>query len=183
MGIKPGDVRRAEATLLQGIQVGSVFQEQKVFDVVVQGRPATRAQPRRRPQPADRHARRRSRAARRRRRRARRADRRPSIERDAVSRRLDVEADVSGRSARRRRRRRRGRASRSVSLPLEYHAEVLSEPTSEEINSTRMLGVRASRRAIALFLLLQAAFRSWRLAAAGVPRRCRSRSSAACSQR
>ena len=40
--IKPGDVRRAEAVLLQGIQVGSVFEEQKVFDVVVQGVPETR---------------------------------------------------------------------------------------------------------------------------------------------
>ena len=37
-GIKPGDVRRAAATLLQGIQVGSLFEEQKVFDVVVRGR-------------------------------------------------------------------------------------------------------------------------------------------------
>ena len=43
LGVKPGDVRRAEATLLQGIQVGSVFEDQKVFDVVVQGVPATRA--------------------------------------------------------------------------------------------------------------------------------------------
>ena len=41
-GIKPGDVRRAEATLLQGIQVGSVFEDQKVFDVIVQGEPETR---------------------------------------------------------------------------------------------------------------------------------------------
>ena len=41
-GIKPGDVRRAEATLIQGIHVGSVFEEQKVFDVVVEGVPATR---------------------------------------------------------------------------------------------------------------------------------------------
>ena len=28
--------------MLQGIQVGSVFQEQKVFDVIVKGTPATR---------------------------------------------------------------------------------------------------------------------------------------------
>ena len=42
LGIKPGDVRRAEAALLQGIQVGSVFEEQKVFDVIVQGVPETR---------------------------------------------------------------------------------------------------------------------------------------------
>src|ERR687895_47352 len=41
-GIKPGDVRRAAATLVQGIQVGSVFDEQKVFDVIVLGVPETR---------------------------------------------------------------------------------------------------------------------------------------------
>ena len=44
-GVKPGDVRRKVATLLSGIQVGSVFEEEKVFDVVV------RAEPRRAPQP------------------------------------------------------------------------------------------------------------------------------------
>jgi multidrug efflux pump subunit AcrB len=43
VGISPGDVRRAEATLLQGIQVGSVFEDQKVFDVIVLGTPATRS--------------------------------------------------------------------------------------------------------------------------------------------
>ena len=41
-GVKPGDVRRAEAALIQGIHVGSIFKEQKVFDVVVRGIPATR---------------------------------------------------------------------------------------------------------------------------------------------
>ena len=45
-GIKPGDVRRAVATLLSGIQVGSVFEEQKVFDVVVRAEPARAPQPR-----------------------------------------------------------------------------------------------------------------------------------------
>ena len=41
-GIKPGDVRRAASTLLVGIEVGSLFEEQKVFDVVVWGTPETR---------------------------------------------------------------------------------------------------------------------------------------------
>ncbi|MEA2194888.1 MAG: hypothetical protein QOG42_1322, partial [Solirubrobacteraceae bacterium] len=41
-GIKPGDVRRAEAILLQGIGVGSIFGKQKVFEVVVQGIPSLR---------------------------------------------------------------------------------------------------------------------------------------------
>jgi len=36
-GIKPGDVRRAAATILQGIEVGYLFEQQKVFQVVVKG--------------------------------------------------------------------------------------------------------------------------------------------------
>ena len=40
--IVPGDVRRAAATLLSGIQVGSLFDDQKVFDVVVWGTPEVR---------------------------------------------------------------------------------------------------------------------------------------------
>lgn len=42
VGVKPGDVRRAVATLLSGLEVGSVFEEQKVFEVVVWGTPALR---------------------------------------------------------------------------------------------------------------------------------------------
>ena len=84
------------------------------------------------------------------------------IKRDAVSRYLDVEADVSGRSV--------GDVANDIedrlanlSLPLEYHAEVLQETTGEEINSGRMLAF-ALGCAIAIFLLLQAAFGGWRLA-------------------
>jgi Cu/Ag efflux pump CusA len=36
-GIKPGDVRRATAAVFAGIEVGSLFEEQKVFEVVVWG--------------------------------------------------------------------------------------------------------------------------------------------------
>src|SRR5439155_10966368 len=41
-GIKPGDVRRAAATLLSGIRVGSLFEDQKVFDVQVWSTPEAR---------------------------------------------------------------------------------------------------------------------------------------------
>jgi CzcA family heavy metal efflux pump len=161
-GIKPGDVRRAEGTLLQGIQVGSIFEEQKVFDVIVQGVPETRqsvsnlrnllidgsdgghlrlgqvADVRVTPAPI-------------------------VIERDAVSRRLDVVAGVSGRSL--------GSVAsdiddrlEGVNFPLEYHAEVLQETTGDEIDSTQMIAF-AVAAAIAAFLLLQAAFGSWGMAA------------------
>ena len=36
-GIRPGDVRRAASTLISGITVGSLFENQKVFEVVVWG--------------------------------------------------------------------------------------------------------------------------------------------------
>src|SRR6267142_5299993 len=41
-GLKPGDVRRATSAIVGGITVGALFQDQKVFDVVVWGRPETR---------------------------------------------------------------------------------------------------------------------------------------------
>ena len=41
-GIKAGDVRRAAATLVSGIEVGSLFEDQKVFEVVVWGIPEIR---------------------------------------------------------------------------------------------------------------------------------------------
>ena len=40
--VKPGDVRRTVATLLAGIEVGSLFEDQKVFEVVVWGTPELR---------------------------------------------------------------------------------------------------------------------------------------------
>jgi len=161
-GIKPGDVRRAEATLLQGTQVGSVFSEQKVFDVIVQGPSETRLSVENVrnlliDRPGGGQVRLGDVAS-------VRVTRAPVvIQRDAVSRRVDVVADVSGRSLGSVASDIEARLA-NVSFPLEYHAEVLKETTGEEIGSTRMLAF-AIAAAIAIFLLLQAAFRSWRLAA------------------
>jgi Cu/Ag efflux pump CusA len=161
-GIKPGDVRRAEATLLQGIEVGSVFEDQKVFEVIVKGTPATRrnlaaVRDLLIDKPDGGHVRVGDVAT------VRVAQTPAVIKRDAVSRYLDIEADVSGRSL--------GDVANDIedrlqntSLPLEYHAEVLQEATSKEINSTKMLAFGIAG-AIAIFLLMQAAFRSWRIAA------------------
>ena len=159
--IKPGDVRRAEAVLLQGIQVGSVFEEQKVFDVVVQGVPETRrsvANVRNLliDTPDGDHVRLREVAD------VRVSQTPIAIQREAVSRYLDIEADVSGRSLEAVASDVEGRLA-DVSFPLEYHAEVLQKTTGEEINGGQILAF-AGAAAIAIFLLLQAAFRSWRLA-------------------
>ena len=40
--IKPGDVRRQATTLLSGLRVGNLYEENKVFDVVVWGTPEIR---------------------------------------------------------------------------------------------------------------------------------------------
>ena len=161
-GIKPGDVRRAEATLVQGLLVGSVFEDQKVFEVIVQGTPETRSslesiQDLLIDTPGGGHVRLGEIAD------VRTAVAPIAIKRDAVSRYLDVEADVSGRSLGAVAADLEERLQGSV-FPLEYHAEVLTETTGAEINSSLMLGA-ALAAALGAFLLLQAAFRSWRLAA------------------
>lgn len=161
-GIKPGDVRRAEATLLHGIQVGSIFEQQKVFDVIVQGVPDTRtsAQSVQRlliDRPDGGHMRLGQVAD-------VRVTRAPiAIERDAVSRRLDVVADVSGRSIGSVKGEIEQRLA-GLNFPLEHHAEVLGQTTGQEID-TRQIVAFAVASAIAAMLLLQAAFGSWRLAA------------------
>jgi len=160
-GITPGDVRRAEATLLQGIQVGSVFEEQKVFDVIVQGVPSTRRSvddvrnllidlPKggqiRLGQVAD----------------VRVVDRPAVIQRDAVSRRVDVVAGVDGRSVNAVTADIKQQIA-TLDFPLEHHAEVMQQSTADEVGTARAIGV-AIAAVLAAFLLFQAAFGSWRLA-------------------
>jgi Cu/Ag efflux pump CusA len=162
LGIKPGDVRRAEAALLQGIHVGSVFEEQKVFDVIVVGVPGTRrgisdVRNLLIDRPDGGHVRLREVAD------VRITPTPVVIEREAVSRHIDVAADVRGRAVGAVAGDLRGRLAR-VSFPLEYHAEVLEETTGEEVGSTGVLAL-ALACAITSFLLLQAALRSWVLAA------------------
>jgi Cu/Ag efflux pump CusA len=160
-GVKPGDVRRAEAILLQGILVGSTFKEQKVFDVIVQGDPklATSQAAVRNlliDRPDGGHVR-----------LSQVADVRigstPTvIKRDAVSRKLDIEATISGRSLADVTADVEQRLA-DVKLPLEYHAQVLDQTVSDEIDAGQILAF-AVAAAIAIFLLMQAAFRSWRVA-------------------
>jgi CzcA family heavy metal efflux pump len=163
VGIKPGDVRRAAATMLSGIQVGNLFEEQKVFDVVVWGAPNVRSSLTsirelmvdvpgggqvQLDQVAD-------------------VSVKPAlsvIRHDNVSRSLDVTAAVSGRSL--------GAvagdveaALRNVQFPLEYHAEVLADGIDRQA-AQRRAAIVAGIAAIVVLLLLQVAFGSWRLAAA-----------------
>ena len=162
VGIKPGDVRRAAETLLSGLRVGNLFQDQKIFDVTIWGTPETRtsvdsvrdllintpngdvirlgdvanvivrATP-------------------------------PVIEHEDVSRFVDVTANVKGRSVGAVSKDVR-RAVAKITMPVEYHATLLTDYADEQ-NAQRRVAGFAIAALVAVFLLLQAAFSSWRLAA------------------
>jgi Cu/Ag efflux pump CusA len=161
-GLTPGHVRRAEATLLHGIQVGSVFEKQKVFDVIVRGTSATRSGVEsirhmlidtptgghvRLDQVAD----------------VRVVPSPSVIDREAVSRYVDIQAGVEGRGVEAVAADIEDRLAQ-MQFPIEYHAEVLTGGTGEEVGRSWVLGVGVAV-AIAVLLLLQALFGSWRLAA------------------
>ena len=161
VGITPGAVRRAEATLLQGIQVGSVFEDQKVFDVIVLGTPATRSsvaavQSLLIDRPGGGHVRLGDVAE------VRIAQTPTAIHREAVSRHLDVVADLDGRSVKAVVADLEQQLA-DTNFPLQYHAEVIANSTADEIQIGRAIGFGIAA-IIAAFLLFQAAFNSWRLA-------------------
>jgi Cu/Ag efflux pump CusA len=159
-GIKPGDVRRAAATLLSGIEVGSLFQEQKVFEVVVWSKPELRDSLTkvkellidaptgqvRLEEVAD----------------VRVVSGPTVVEREAVARFLDVTADVRGRDLASVGRDVKA-GLREINFPLEYRAELLGAP-AERLAAKQRLWAFALAAAIGIVLLLQAAFGSWRLA-------------------
>ncbi len=159
--IKPGDVRRSSAILISGLNVGNLYEEQKVFDVVVWGVPEIRenindlddllidtprgghvtlgevADVRIVPAPT-------------------------IIRRDAVSRYVDILVNVSGRS--------NNAVANDIEsvlnqldFPFEYHAEVLGDYNIQQTNTQRLIIVSLIS-VIGIFLLLQAAYNSWSLA-------------------
>ena len=161
-GVKPGDVRRAAATLISGLEVGNLFEDQKVFEVIVVGVPDIRHSlesvrslgidtPDGRQVPLDSLA------------DVRIAPAPVAIHRDAISRYVDVVATVEGRDV--------GavqadveRAMAGLVFPLEYHAEPSTAYAEGQADVQRTVAI-AIAVAIGILLVLQAAFRSWRLAA------------------
>ncbi|HKN45383.1 MAG TPA: efflux RND transporter permease subunit, partial [Propionibacteriaceae bacterium] len=162
-GLRPGDVRREATTLISGLPVGSLFEEQKVFDVVVWGGPAIRqslsdleqlridtpsggqvrlgevAKVHIAPDPA-------------------------AIDHNSVSRSLDVTAVVNGRGAADVSREVTSRL-RGMAFPYEYHAEVLGDAAQRQTHEIRVAAI-AAVVVLLSFLILQAATGSWGLAAA-----------------
>jgi Cu/Ag efflux pump CusA len=159
-GIKPGDVRRAAATLLSGLEVGSLYEEQKVFDVIVWGTPKTRnsitdIENLLVDSVGGGHVRLGDVAH------VRVASAPMSIQRDSVARHIDVTAGVTGDvgtvTADIQQRLRR------INFPLEMRAEVMAGHGARVASTQRVRGY-AVAAAVAMVLLLQAAFGSWSLA-------------------
>jgi Cu/Ag efflux pump CusA len=160
-GVKPGDVRRAAATLLGGITVGNLFQEQKVFDVVVWGAPQVRESQADLEQllidtPRGGHVRLGDVAQ-------VRVEPNPTVIRhESVSTYLDVTADVAGRDVAAVTNEIEGLLEQ-VEFPLEHHAEMVGGDADGQADRQQFTAL-ALAAAIVILLLLQAAFRSWRLA-------------------
>jgi Cu/Ag efflux pump CusA len=159
-GLKPGDVRRDATTLTSGLIVGNLYEQSKIFDVVVWGAPQVRSDLTElgnllidtpsgrqvalkdvatvtvRPEPA-------------------------AIVHDDALRSVEVVATMTGDppavvSAV------RSRLSR-VPMPYEYHAEVFGNATTAHADDIRALAYGAAAL-VGVFLLLQAAVASWRRA-------------------
>ena len=161
VGLAPGDVRRAATTLLSGLVVGNLFEEQKVFDVAVWGAPEIRQSEADVEnllidtpvdglvplgQVAD----------------VRIVPNASAIRHESVESYVDVSASVDGRGV--------GdvasdveRALGRIEFPIEHHAKVLGGFEEDAAARSRVIAVSVAAL-IAVFLLLQAAFASWRLA-------------------
>ncbi|HZA01418.1 MAG TPA: efflux RND transporter permease subunit, partial [Hyphomicrobiaceae bacterium] len=160
-GLKPGDVRRQASTIFSGLEVGKIFEHQKMFEVVVWSPSEARsslssirdllletpdgghvrlgdlAEVTVTPSPA-------------------------AIPHEALSPYVDVGANVAGRDVASVVRDVE-RQLQHIKVPLELRTKLLGEYAEQQTARDRIL-VLAAAAAIAIFLLLQAAFGSWRLA-------------------
>jgi Cu/Ag efflux pump CusA len=160
-GLKPGDVRRAAATLVAGEEVGDVYRDGKAYDVQVWSAPEIRtsvtsienlvldtpsgmkirladvAKVAVKPTPN-------------------------VIERSEGSRRIDVSANVKeGDLAKVVDKLKTG--METIQFPVGYSAAVLGEYAERQAASQRLLLFSAGA-VLMVYFLLQAAFKSWRLA-------------------
>jgi Cu/Ag efflux pump CusA len=159
-GLRPGDVRREATTLTSGLIVGNLYEQSKIFDVVVWGTPGSRSDltelgnlligtPSGRMVPLKSVATVgiRSEPA--------------AITHDDVLRDVEVAAKVTGDPAAAVDAVNQRLAA--VPMPYEYHAEVFGNAATAQAGLLRALGYTAAAL-IGIFLLLQAAVASWRRA-------------------
>ncbi len=159
-GLRPGDIRREATTLTSGLIVGNLYEQSKIFDVVVWGTPRTRsdmtqlgnllidtpsgrrvalhdvATVRIQPEPT-------------------------AIAHDDVLRDVEVVAKVTGDPGSTVAAVRSRLAA--LPMPYEYHAEVFGSATVKRADLTRTIGFGAAAL-VGVFLLLQAAAAGWRRA-------------------
>jgi len=159
-GLRPGDVRRDATTLTSGLIVGNLYEQSKIYDVVVWGQPQVRSNLTElgnllidtpsggqvrlkdvasltvRPEPT-------------------------AIIHDDVARSMDVTASVTGDPADVTAAVRA--ATATVAMPYEYHAEVLGNATIRQDNDLRGLAY-GGIALVGVFLLLQAGVGRWRRA-------------------
>ena len=162
MGLTPGDVRRPAMTLIKSTKVGEVYEQQKIFDVVVWGSPEVRGSiaalkqirinlPSGGDVPLGEVA------------EVQIAPTPNVIQREGASRRIDVSCDVKGRDL--------GSVAREIeakvkalSFEREYHPEFLGEYAARQQSRNRLLAL-AALSLLGIGLLLHADFRSPRLVA------------------
>lgn len=160
-GLTPGDVRRAATTLIRGTQVGEIFEEQKIFRVMVWGVERIRrdvdsleqlmidtpsgaqvplgdvAEIVIEPAPNE-------------------------IKREGTSRKLDVICNVQGRDLGSVAREIEQNVLAEVTFAEEYHPEFLGEYAEAQASRRRLLGLTVFSL-LGILLLLQSDFRSPRL--------------------
>lgn len=163
VGIKPGDARRAAATLMQGIVVGNLFEEQKVFEVVVRGAvdvrdDLTSIRELLLDTPDGGHVQLGEIAT------IRMVPNEVVVMHDDTSRRIDVVADVSGRPLADVQRDIEA-AIKQIQFPMEYHAEIPTKYGQVQAADTLVLWLAAAAL-LGVLLLLQTAVRSWKFAVA-----------------
>jgi Cu/Ag efflux pump CusA len=161
-GLKPGDVRRSAAVLVAGLQVGSLFDEQKIFPVIVWGTPNIRhsidslehllldtpdgkwvhlntvANVSIQPSPN-------------------------FIQHETVSRYIDIDINVQGRNTTTVINDIK-ETLKNINFPLEYRADVLGSDPEHSLALGHIILI-AVAVAVLIFLLLQAIFDSFTLAA------------------
>jgi Cu/Ag efflux pump CusA len=161
-GLAPGDVIAASSTLLRGKKVGELYEDQKIFNVVVWGEQAVRH---------DLDALRRLMID------------TPSgaqvplgdvadigivptpntIQRENASRRIDVQCNVSGRDLGSVAREIEAAVRDNVEFPREYHPEFLGEFAEAQASARRLLLLTLFSLA-GIYIVLQVDFQSFRLA-------------------
>ena len=163
LGLKPGDVRRAASAMIGGIELSDIYKSSQLFDVLLIGSPhlrqnITTVQNLMIDVPGGGQVRLADVAS---------VEMLPTpnvVKRERASRRMDIAANLSG-------ERDLGSVVRdvearlkTVNFPTQYHAELIGEHTERKAAEQRIFIFSLAALA-GIFVLLQASFGSWRLAA------------------